>query len=302
MEKAYFPMQYYNLSQGYLNSSTHKGTYALDNSGKDSGKDPIYAPFTGTITKLYVKAGHAYTAWFTSKDKVLCANGQKEVLTLMIVHPEDIAKLKVGQEFKQGQIICHEGKTGNASGNHAHLELGIGKCSWHQNSQGVWMIDNAVKLEDYLFLKNDTIVKNDTYKNHQYTFKKEDSDSRGDNDYTIKYVTQDLNERKGPGTNYELVNVLYKSTAVKVYEVKGSWARIEKDMWVSNNFLTTTKPSNHYKSMEVYNCVTLNVRSKYNNGPIVGSIPVNTVISVLEVRDKWTKIGQNKWVYNEYLK
>ena len=302
MEKAYFPMQYYNLTQGYLNSTTHQGTYALDNSGKDSGKDPIYAPFTGTITKLYVKPNHAYTAWFTSTSEVLGAKGQKTVLTMMIVHPEDIANLKVGQTFKQGEVICHEGKTGRATGNHAHLELGIGKCSWHQNSQGVWMIDNAVKLEDYLFLKKDVIIKNDTYKGNKYSFIQDTDKPINNSNYIIKYLTEDLNERKGPGVNYEAVNVLSKNTAVKVYETQGAWARIEKDMWVSNNFLTTTKPSNHYKSMEVFNCSKLNVRKTANNGEIIDNIPVNTVVSVLATQANWTKIGQNRWVYKDYLK
>ena len=304
MAKGYFPMKYYNLTQGYINSTTHQGTYALDNAGKDSGKDEIYAPFDCEVTKLYVKSNHAYTVWLTSLNPIMGANGKEEYLTMMIVHPEDIASLKVGETFKEGQVVCHEGKTGRATGNHAHLELGIGKCSWHQNSYGVWMIDNAIKLEDYLFMKNDTIILNETYKNNKYTFKKENEvreENISNNNYTIKYTTSDLNERSGAGTNYEAINVLLKNTAVKVYETKGSWARIEERMWVSNNYLTTKKPTKHYKSMEVYNCERLNVR-KTINGQILKSIPKNTVVSVLEEKNNWTKIGQNEWVYRQYLK
>lgn len=306
MEKAYFPMKYYNLTQGYLNSSTHQGTYALDTAGKDTGKDDIYAPFSCKVTKKYVKAGHAYTIWLTSLDKVLCANGQEEYLTMMIVHPEDIANLQVGQTFKQGELVCHEGKTGNASGNHLHMELGLGTCGWHKNSQGVYMIDNAIKCEEYLFLKKDTIIKNDIYKGKKYSFQIEDEITNplepSPNNLGIKYTTTDLNERTGPGTNYPIVNSLSVNTAVRVYEINGSWARIETGMWVSNNFLTSSKPSKHYKSMEVYNCQSLNVRQNYNNGKILKSIPVNTVVSVLEEKNGWTKIGQNAWVYAQYLK
>lgn len=300
MEKAYFPMKYYNLTQGYINSSTHQGTYALDTAGKDTGKDEIYAPFSCKVTKLYIKKGHAYTVWLTSLDKVKTANNREEILTMMIVHPEDIANLKLGQTFKQGQLVCHEGKTGNASGNHAHLELGIGTCGWHKNSSGVYMIDNAVKLEDYLFLKSDTIIKNNKYKGIVYDIKKE-TEENPTREYSIKYTTTDLNERTGPGTNNKSVNVLLKNTAVKFYEQSGSWARIEEGMWVSNNFLTTKKPTSHYKSMEVYNCQSLNVRQSIN-GQILKSIPVNTVVSVIEEKNGWTKIGQNEWVYSKYLK
>ena len=177
------------------------------------------------------------------------------------------------------------------------MELGIGTCGWHKNSYGIYTIDNAVKPQDYLFLRNDTIVKNDVYKGTKYSFKVDDNSSS-----IVKYTTTDLNERKGPGTNYPLVNTLLENTAVTVYEINGSWARIEQDMWVSNNFLTTKKPQNYYKSMEVYNCETLNVRQSANNGLVVGTIPVNTVVSVIEVQNDWTRIGQNKWVYNAYLK
>ena len=306
MEKAIFPMKYYNLTQGYFNSTTHKGTYALDNAGKDTGKDEIYAPFSCKVTKLYVKAGHAYTVWLTSLNKVLCANGKQEYLTLMIVHPEDIANLKVGQTFSQGQLVCHEGKTGNATGNHAHLELGIGTCGWHQNSYKTWMIDNPVKLEEYMVLRSDSVVMNDIYKGNRYSFKKEDevqtpTEPSTNDSLGIKYATSDLNVRTGAGTNYKAVNVIYKKTAVRVHEIKGSWARIEEGMWVSNNYLTSTQPSGHYKSMEVTNCTNLNVR-KTPNGAIVRTIPNHCVVSVLETKGNWVRIGSNQWVYKQYLK
>lgn len=118
----------------------------------------------------------------------------------------------------------------------------------------------------------------------------------------IKYVynCDELNVRTGAGTNYKAVNSLACRTAVKVYEVVNGWARIEKGMWVSNRYLAS-KISNHIKSMEVYNCSSLNVR-KTPNGTIVGNIPVNCVVSVLETRNGWTRIGANRWVYSKYLK
>ena len=118
--------------------------------------------------------------------------------------------------------------------------------------------------------------------------------------YTIKYVTTDLNERTGAGTNYRIVNVLAARTAVKVYEVSGNWARIENGMWVSNKYLANSM-SNHIMSMEVTNCSSLNVRQT-PNGKIVGTIPVNCVVSVLGEQNGWVKIGANKWVYKKYLK
>lgn len=119
----------------------------------------------------------------------------------------------------------------------------------------------------------------------------------------IKYVVNctGLNERTGPGTGYKAVNVLAAKTAVKVYKVQNGWARIEKGMWVASNYLTTKAPSGHIKSMEVYNCDELNVR-EIPNGTIVGTVPVNCVVSVLQVKNGWTRIGTNRWVYSQYLK
>ena len=204
LQKAYFPMKVLNISQGYGNKAdTHKKSYAIDFCGKDTGKDPVYAPFDCKVSKLYVKEGHANTVWLTSLNKVLCANGYVGYMTMNIGHPEDIDKLKLRQVFKQGDLICHEGKTGYATGNHIHLELGKGtKAGWNLVKTGnleEWVILNKVKAEDYLFLKEGTVIKNNIYRGIKYNFKYD----------TLEYETGTyktlgiIKIRSGPGTNYE---------------------------------------------------------------------------------------------------
>ncbi len=179
MEKAYFPMTYYRLTQGYGNdSTTHKTIMALDLGGKDSGIDEVYAPYTGTIMKCYSKKGVANTIWFQSNEEVLCANNEQTFLTILLAHDDDISKLKPGMIIKQGEVLCHEGKSGTATGNHVHLELSNKKFSgtgWHKNKSGEWQIDNPVKPEEYLFLKSNQIVLNNKYKDKIYTFKVENN-------------------------------------------------------------------------------------------------------------------------------
>lgn len=180
-QRAYFPMKVINVSQGYgSRSSTHKLSYALDLSGKDSGKDPIYAPFDCKVTKLYQPKNtlkHANTVWLTSTKKVLSPNGYYGYLTVSITHPSEISKMKLGTTYKQGQIIMSEGRTGNASGNHMHLEVSKGtKAGWSKKTSGVYeeyVILNKVKPEDYLFVKEDSTIKNTTYKGYKYHFIKE---------------------------------------------------------------------------------------------------------------------------------
>ena len=193
MQRAYFPMNVINLTQGYGDkTSTHKYSYALDLAGKDSGSDDVFAPFDCKITKLYQPSdtkNHANTVWLTSLNEVECANGYKGYLTISITHPSEISKMKLGTIYKQGDKICTEGKTGNASGNHIHLEVGKGKnCGW-ENIKNNWIITNKVKPEEYLFIKKNSTIKNDTYKGDKYNFIVEKDDpifEDNTNDYVIQ--------------------------------------------------------------------------------------------------------------------
>ncbi|GGH86563.1 L,D-peptidoglycan transpeptidase YkuD (ErfK/YbiS/YcfS/YnhG family) [Pullulanibacillus pueri] len=61
-----------------------------------------------------------------------------------------------------------------------------------------------------------------------------------------KYVTvSSLNVRSGAGTNHPAIMMIKQGQAVTVYESSGSWSKIKvnnKTGWVSNKYLSTTKP------------------------------------------------------------
>ena len=180
-QRAYFPMKYLNVTQGYgEKSSTHKLSYAIDFGGKDSGRDEVYAPFDCRVSKVYKPSNtniSATTIWLTSTRKVLCSNGYYGYLTMSITHPIEIMNMNVGMRFKQGDYLFREGNTGNATGNHIHIELATGTyANWVRRSNGTYseyVISNKVRLEDYIFLREDTIVLNEEYKGYIYDFKKE---------------------------------------------------------------------------------------------------------------------------------
>lgn len=160
MEKAKFPMPTMDITQGY-NEGTHKGTYALDLAGEDTGIDWVLAPFTGKVVKtLSGTYGNWY--WFESLEPVLCANGEMTKLTCMFGHDNAI-RHNVGDVIKQGEHLCLEGTSGNATGNHCHLEVGLGEFvgTWYPNQYGIYMIYNAVKPNEYLCLPDDYRVVND---------------------------------------------------------------------------------------------------------------------------------------------
>jgi len=172
MQRAYFPMKIINISQGYgINSSTHKYSYAFDLCGKDSGRDEIFAPFDCKVTKLYQPKdtkNHSPEVWLTSTEKVLSPNGYYGYLTISLTHASEILKMKLGQTYKQFEVVCTENKLGGATGNHIHLEVSKGtKVGW-QVINGNYVNVNKVKPEEYLFVKKDSIIKNVVYKGITY--------------------------------------------------------------------------------------------------------------------------------------
>lgn len=152
MEKPLYPSPYMRITQGYMNG-THAGSYAIDEAGMDTGIDHIYAPFTGVIKKIY-KSG-SNEVWLESIDKVLYPDGTVDYMTVLFCHDNDVSDLFVGKVIKKGEIFYQEGTKGNATGNHCHIECGLGKFTgsgWHKNSYGYWCINNGKKPEECLWI------------------------------------------------------------------------------------------------------------------------------------------------------
>lgn len=163
MEKAMFPMPTMNITQGY-NMGTHAGAYALDMAGEDTGIDWVKAPFTCRVMKVH-NAEYGIWYWVESTEEVLCANGEVTYLTAMFGHDNKV-RHNVGDIIKQGDNLCAEGTSGNATGNHCHMEIGKDKFvgEWYRNSKGVYMLYNAVKPNEYLFIDDSiNIIKNGGY-------------------------------------------------------------------------------------------------------------------------------------------
>lgn len=157
-EYAMFPMTTMTITQGVGGSYSHAGTLAIDIAGKDGGIESAYAPFTGTITKIY----KSYHVWLQSSNPVIWADGTIDYMTVMLVHDNDTSDLYVGKKINQGERFFEEGTAGNATGNHIHLEVAKGKMSgsgWYENSYGTWTITNAVHPASALFISPTTVVK-----------------------------------------------------------------------------------------------------------------------------------------------
>lgn len=167
MEKPIFPSQYMRITQGYM-EGTHKDSYAIDNAGKDSSSSDIYAPFTGIIKKIY--ANDANEVWLESIDKVEYPDGTIDYMTVLFAHDNDTSDLFVGKRINQKEVFYQEGRKGNTTGNHCHIECGKGKFTgtgWFKNQAGYWSINNHKKPEECLWIDDKITILD----NHNYLFK-----------------------------------------------------------------------------------------------------------------------------------
>lgn len=150
-------MEVCNIIQGDK-VGTHKGTYAVDLAGKDTGRDDAYMPFTGVIKTIdSLRNGNAL--FIQSIAKVRFADGDIDYATIMFVHDNDRSGWVVGKIFKQGQQIYTEGTASNANGNHIHFEIAKGKFSrmYDQNKYGIYHLPNNILIEKACFMNGTTI-------------------------------------------------------------------------------------------------------------------------------------------------
>ena len=99
MERARFPMEFLRVTQG-PNVGSHAGSKAMDFGGKDTGKDPIYAPFTGKFVRVRKDSSHE--SYLESLEPVEFANGVVDYMTLTFMH-DDVLDVRTGQIVHQGE-------------------------------------------------------------------------------------------------------------------------------------------------------------------------------------------------------
>ena len=239
-----YPFKTMRITQSYTGTTSHlphttvsPKDYPIDEGGRDGGRDPFYAPCKLKVKKIYgVGNRGTNTLWLESTEKVALPNGKIDYVTFMLIHPNDsdLKRLRVGQTFKKGDIVCYEGTDG-ATGNHIHMAVGMGKMTgsgWTQNDNGKWVLtcaNGTLKPENAFYIdRNFTNVietKGLKFKNKPAKAAPTKTSS------TQKYSTGDykvskadvLNVRKGAGTLYAKVkfNKMTKSAQEKILKLAG---------------------------------------------------------------------------------
>lgn len=266
MEKAKFPMECLNISQGY-NEGTHIDSFAIDNIGKDNNIENVFMPFTGIIKKIYKE--DANEVWIESKDKVLFADGTIDYMTVLLCHADNIDNLYVGLELKQEENFYKEGTKGMSTGNHVHIECAKGKfdgVGWHQNSMGYYSINNGKKIEDCLFINKNTIIKS-----NKYNFKYEEDIVVDDTTYIVK-----------EGDTLIKIANMYNTT----YEILAKYNNIPNpDLIYVNQVIKIPKQDNN---IIVGDKVKVLKNIQYNNEPFV---TYYDIYDVLEINNDRVVIG-----------
>ncbi|MBP5710562.1 MAG: SH3 domain-containing protein [Bacteroidales bacterium] len=249
-----YPFKTMRITQRYDGETSHKphmtGTpkeYALDEGGKDTGRDWCYCPCDEMkVVKLTgVGAKGTNALYLTSSTKCCLADGRESIVTLQLVHPndDDLKKLKVGQKFKRGEKICREGNDG-ASGYHIHMAVGRGSIigtGWEKNSKGKWVLvttGGPIKPEDAFYIDpNFTKVVNSA--GLKFKTLPQEKPKAG----TYKVICDALNVRNGTTKEAKIVDVITRGTQVKISKTKigerdgGYWGKIDGMGWVSMQYL-----------------------------------------------------------------
>lgn len=159
-ENFLFPLTHLYLTQAIGGDFSHKGTYAMDcvewsNSGQIL-KAPYYAPFT--CTKIWELVDSGGSVW-QSNDVVNTPSGT-QIMRILFYH--DDSPPPMGSVRSQGQLIGHTGTRGYVTGDHVHIETGVGALSGYQlvqNSYGVWMLKGSTYPYNCLYVNN-TVMSN----------------------------------------------------------------------------------------------------------------------------------------------
>lgn len=169
-----YPTKVMNITQNYNEGYTHEKhshssdnivDYSIDDGCEDYGRSYFYCPCDEMrIVRIYgVGNTGVNTIWLQSTSKVYFADGTRDYVTIMVIHPNDdtLKHLKEGQTFRRKEPIFLEGNDGDSkkvTGYHFHISVGKGvptNGGWVRNASGCWVLTTSHgtrKPEDAFFI------------------------------------------------------------------------------------------------------------------------------------------------------
>lgn len=179
-EYCLFPMKTLRVTQGLgfavdgvpANTYSHLYQTAYDIAGENTGRSPVYAPFSCKVMRIYngsTTASRCNFTFYTNTKRVKCMNEKVYApggLFFMTAHCNDdmLVKygIKVGATFAQGKICGYEGTAGGV-GAHCHITFGEGPWDgkgWHEitKRKGMYEINNPLMMHKICWLRQSCTV------------------------------------------------------------------------------------------------------------------------------------------------
>lgn len=255
---AVFPCKDINITQNYSGRVSHWTQSESTNGVKSYPIDICYgdtyltAPCRMKSVNMTYFNDDATTnivnqVWFQSTEPVYLANGEYDYITILATHPDDwdYSWDKVGTIYERYSNMVNQGTDGGVA---AHLDIVVGvglhNADWVRNSFGEGVLPNSRKPEDVFYIDPSFNVVYDTqgiiFKTLPSEYTLPSTVLRDENKNQIEVTATDLNVRKEPNTNSEVV--IYPC-ALGIYDymdVVNGWYKIKEDMWVNEiglNFL-----------------------------------------------------------------
>lgn len=156
---AMYPNEVMNITQSINGGFSHQGVNALDDAQQDTGISKGFAPCDMKCVAVDYTAGHGNAIWWESINKVHTLKYGLTKIFMMVIH-DNTANAYPGLVVKQGDQLFEEGTAGFATGNHSHLEFGVGnyRGQYVMNGYGVWMMPGNVDPSDVLFADDTRII------------------------------------------------------------------------------------------------------------------------------------------------
>lgn len=148
METLIYPFRRMYITQDYTQGnhrhhwveSINYKDYPIDDSCGDTARSPMYATVDMKVIRVYgLNSDTTNTVVLETINEVKTPSGTKKV-TITVTHllEDELKTIYVGQIFIKGNIICHEGDDGKATGNHLHITTCTNYRGFYQNNNGKW--------------------------------------------------------------------------------------------------------------------------------------------------------------------
>jgi len=107
-----------------------------------------------------------------------------------------------------------------------------------------------------------------------------------------------LNVRSEPGVSYKIIDVLRDGTEIEIFDKKDRWYNIGVNQWVYAPLVIIIEA----QKGRVISPNFLNVRTgPGTNHPIVNKLSKDAIITLLQEKDGWFRIGDDEWVYGVFV-